>query len=103
MPITEAADDPAQRAANARSLDEERQWLLEARATGTCLLCETSIKEREPGEGITNGNHNYCLLANASGHVVRACRCYPDTEGMTDRQVAVLAFKRYRDQYGSRP
>lgn len=65
-----------------------------------CPLCLTSIYIREPGEGITNGTHNACLLANTSGHKVHACRCYPETEGMADRELAVLAYRRWKERYG---
>ncbi len=63
-----------------------------------CPLCMTSLYVREPGEQITNGAHNFCLLANASGHIVQACRCEPENDSLSDRELAVLCYARFKER-----
>ncbi len=68
---------------------------------GICPTCLTPVSEKEPYEGITNGMHNFCCLQAVSGHIVYACRCYPDTTGgMSDREMAIFAGREFRRLYG---
>lgn len=67
---------------------------------GVCPACLSPISQKEPGEGITNGMHNYCCLQQASGHLVDACWCNPETKDLSLREIAILAYTRFKERYG---
>jgi hypothetical protein len=74
-----------------------QEQLVEMLRAGICPMCETPVAEKEPGEGVTNGMHNYCCLQNTTGHLVGACRCHKKLDDLTDRELAIEAARRFQD------
>lgn len=64
-----------------------------------CGICMTPLEEAEPGERITNGMHDHCLLSNAIGHTVGACHCNPKMKDWSDRKIAIEAARRIREDW----
>lgn len=81
-------------------MDQELSELLRA---GICPLCRTPTADKQPGEGVTNGMHNYCCLQNVTGHTVGACRCNAKLADLSDRQLAVEAESRFYEMEKGEP